>query len=474
MVDERVFMSLGILKVAAVLEQEGYVVEVLDLSGIDNYLDVVKEYFNDSDSKIIGITATSPQIMAVEKISQVIPDDVKVILGGPHATLTVSSKKREDKLNIKGRTQKPYDDLFKMADVVVSGDGELAIFEAIKAESGVLIDADDSTSSLWIKKEKLGELPFPARHLVDIKSYNYKIAGRNATSLIAQLGCPFGCIFCGGRFSPCFRSARQRSHKSIIAEMEHLYMEYGFTGFMFYDDELNVNPELNNLLEDIIKLQVKLNDSFRLRGFLKSQLVTEKQADLMYQAGFRQILVGFESGNERILKNIQKNATVEQNIRCMEICHKYNLEVKALMSLGNAGESEETIKDTKEWLLAVKPADFDCTIVSTYPGTPYYDEAKLTSPDVWTYVSPISGDKLHSYSLDFVTDSNYYKGIPGEGYKSYVFTDYVSADRLVELRDNLEFDVRTKLHIPFYQVSVAKKFEHSMGQIPPNILRRTK
>ena len=41
------------------------------------------------------------------------------------------------------------------------------------------------------------------------------------------------------------------------------------------------------------------------------------------------------------------------------------------MSIGHPGESQETILDTHRWLLAVKPEDFDVTIVTTYPGTPY-------------------------------------------------------------------------------------------------------
>ena len=43
LLDERVFMHIGVLKIAAVLEQEGHKVDFLDLSGIDNYLDVLDD-----------------------------------------------------------------------------------------------------------------------------------------------------------------------------------------------------------------------------------------------------------------------------------------------------------------------------------------------------------------------------------------------------------------------------------------------
>ena len=63
-------------------------------------------------------------------------------------------------------------------------------------------------------------------------------------SLIAQLGCPFSCGFCGGRESPMLRRVRTRSTENVVAELCHLHDHYGVTGFMLYDDELNVNTKM--------------------------------------------------------------------------------------------------------------------------------------------------------------------------------------------------------------------------------------
>ncbi len=145
--------------------------------------------------------------------------------------------------------------------------------------------------------------PLPARHLVDMESYHYTIDGNKATSLISQLGCSFKCQFCGGRYSPFLRKIRSRSSARVIEEIRELYETYGFTGFMFYDDELNINKSWEPLLEDLIKLQSELNVEMKFRGFVKAELFTQRQADLMYRAGFRWLLTGFESGDERILKN---------------------------------------------------------------------------------------------------------------------------------------------------------------------------
>ena len=97
--------------------------------------------------------------------------------------------------------------------------------------------------------------------------------------------------------------------------------------------------------------QKQCGAEWRLRGFIKSQLFTDEQAQAMYAAGFRWILVGFESGAERILTNINKQATRDENTRCMEIARRHGLKVKALMSIGHPGESFETIEETRKWLL---------------------------------------------------------------------------------------------------------------------------
>jgi radical SAM superfamily enzyme YgiQ (UPF0313 family) len=246
---------------------------------------------------------------------------------------------------------------------------------------------------------------------------------------------------------------------------------------MLYDDELNVNPKMIELMAAIAAAQRELQTEFRLRGFIKSELFTDAQADAMYQAGFRWILVGFESGSPRILTNINKKASLADNTRCVEIARRHGLKVKALMSMGHPGESEETALQTRQWLVDVAPDDFDVTIITTYPGTPYYDEAvpHPSIPGHWTYTYAKTGDRLHMAELDYMKVADYYKGDPDGGYRAFVWTDALSSDDLVRLRDFVERDARARLGIPFNPGAPALRFEHSMGQfgarLPLNMLR---
>lgn len=476
LLDERVFMTLGILRVAAALETAGHEVEMLDLSGIENYEEVIRLHAKTSKAEVFGLTSTTPQMPAAFRVTQALRaalPGAKIILGGPHITLINAAYKGELARKAPGRAAKAMEKMLATYDVLVPGDGEEAVFEAIKKDAPKIVDGDDPKSPLFLTNQMLNELPFPARHLVDAKSYHYSIDNVPAMSLIAQLGCPFACGFCGGRESPMLRRVRTRSTENVVKEIAHLADTYGTKGFMLYDDELNVNPKMVELMNAIAAEQKRRGVEWRLRGFIKSQLFNDEQAEAMYRAGFRWILTGFESGSPRILQNINKRATREENTRCVEIARRHGLKVKALMSIGHPGESEQTILETRDWLLEAKPDDFDVTIITTYPGTPYYDRAVQhpTMKNVWVYTYPETGDRLYGYEVDYTMVADYYKGDPDGGYKAYVYTDHLSAAKLVTLRDQVEREVRKALHIPFNAGRPAQRFEHSMGQLPPTILR---
>ena len=483
LLDERVFVNLGILKIAGTLEREGIAVEHLDLSGTENYLDALAAHVAGTRAAVAGITTTTPQLPTVAKIVErirAVRPDMKIVVGGPHVTLTASAVKLEARAGRVSRAHDAMARLRSLADVLVSGDGELAILRAIRPDAPAFIDGDDPKGGLFLTHATYEASALPARHLVDMASYHYEIEGHRSTSLIAQLGCPFSCGFCGGRNSKSLRVIRTRSTESIVAEVRALHERYGFTGFMFYDDELNVNRNMVGLMNALADLQDQLGRDLRFRGFVKAELFTREQADSMYRAGFRWLLSGFESGSPRILENINKKATLDENTRAIEAARAAGLKVKALMSIGHPAESDDTVRDTQAWLLKVAPDEFDCTVITAYPGTPYYDEAlpHPSQPNVWTYTYAKNGDRLHAYDIDFLVVADYYKGDPDGGYHAFVYTDFLTSDALVAGRDWIERSVRAALRLPFPHARPALRYEHSTGQgaseaLPGFILRRS-
>ncbi len=495
--DERVFPFLGPAKVATELKRPidentpGNYVEFLDLAGYANYKDIVRDYVSNSSIRTIGITATTPQIPTAVEVVKTIREyapDATIILGGPHATLTHAAMTNDKKENRIGRGTHAFSQLTNLFDVIVVGDGEEAIFQAIDPErESQIIDASSLQSPLFMKRGELDRFLPPDRTLIDMDSYHYHIDGKRAFSVIGQLGCPFECGFCGGRDSQVFRIARTRSVANIIDEIENivepsLLTANPYEAVMFYDDELNVNPgNLEDLCKGLIDMQDRQGIEMRFRGFVKAELFTQEQANLMYKAGFRVLLSGVESGSNKILSAMRKHTSRDINARCADYAHQAGLAFKSLMSIGHPGESAETISESVDWAKTylVKGDDIDWTIITQYPGSPYFDKSVFDEDkEAWLYQvqNKKTGETLRLWSreVDYAKDANYYKGVPGE-YTAYVWTDFLNPVDLVKLRDQAEIETRSFLKLPMVSHSSTMQFEHSMGQgIPSRILRKSR
>src|SRR5207253_1008906 len=145
---------LGILRVAAVVEAAGYPVDVLDLSGIQNYADVVRTYLSNHDTMTFCLTATTPQMPAVGNIVGVLRQEreaARIVLGGPHVTLVNAAYRLEAKKDKVYRAHHAFEKLMEMFDSLVAGDGEDAVFEALGPQAPRLIDADQPKSHLFLK-----------------------------------------------------------------------------------------------------------------------------------------------------------------------------------------------------------------------------------------------------------------------------------------------------------------------------------
>ena len=122
LLDERVIMHIGILKVAAALEEKGWSIDCLDLAGIDNYYDVLDKYLEHNPTFKCGITATTPQMPFAMNIARHLKEknaDIKIVLGGTHVSLMHSAKKKEDKKGIIGRASIDIEKLKEIFDALV-------------------------------------------------------------------------------------------------------------------------------------------------------------------------------------------------------------------------------------------------------------------------------------------------------------------------------------------------------------------
>jgi len=134
----------------------------------------------------------------------------------------------------------------------------------------------------------------------------------------------------------------------------------------------------------------------------------------------------------KILKDIKKGATKEDNRNLVRWCVKYGIRPKVFFQVGLPGETPETVEELRQeivYLAALGLKDFDCSITTPYEGTPIYEHPEQHD---------IQFDKDE---LDFSKKVVLYKGIPGE-YQSFVSHARLTRDDLVAARQMIEDEGR--------------------------------
>lgn len=513
LLDERVFPPLCLADIGAVLESNGYHVDLLDLAqDMRNPKDWKTEVAKWARKRYTSfcITATSPQFMYADEIRKIIrheKPESHIVIGGAHSSMV--STLRRTKMNLwMAKDPSLKDDQERMNqmlydfdpnfapleefDLIYEGDGESAVHLAVDpkfAEEHVR-----KTGSKWFvgpRVNDLNELGLPSRHLFQMETYKYSINGERAMSVMTQRGCPFTCEFCSGRDSDMYRKVRLRSPEHVIRELRHMQQVYGVKSFMFYDDEFNlVYDRTVELCKAMIELREREGIEYSWRAFIKSEIMVKHPeiADYMRKAGCIEACTGVESGSQFILKHvIHKNTSPELNLKAREIIRNSGMKYKAFTMVGHPGETEEDAMDTLEWILKARPDDFDVTVCTPYPGAPIYDRAERFDGDIFVYdgssdrfgrqkVDPKTG-KVRKHIRLFFKKPNYakiqsfYKGVPGE-YVSLVWTDEISAQRFVELREYIDNIAREKLGLP--KISRPTGVDQSMGAPPSYIFKGSK
>ncbi|MDH7503697.1 MAG: hopanoid biosynthesis associated radical SAM protein HpnJ [Verrucomicrobiota bacterium] len=190
-------------------------------------------------------------------------------------------------------------------------------------------------------------------------------------SLYTGRGCPAKCTFClwpqtigGNRY-------RVRSADNVAREMA--YMKELFPQvkeFFFDDDTFTANlPRAREIAKKLAPLGITW--SCNSRANLDYDTIRELQS-----GGLRLLLVGFESGNEQILKNIRKGITREQMRRFTEACKKAGVLVHGTFVLGLPVETRETIEETIRFAQELDVFSIQVSLAAPYPGTELYEQAK--------------------------------------------------------------------------------------------------
>ncbi len=377
---------LGIAYIAAVLEQHGHQVKILERRLLAGVKPRTKEYLKEVDDltikqikkfepDIVGITASTPLIMDAyhtAKLVKGVNNSILVVIGGAHPTA-------EPILCLE---QCPE------IDVVCQGEGELTMLDlanklSLEKIDGITFRRNSQIVStpkrqVW---EDLDKIPYPAYHLLD-KDFYFKptsvlIRGfyLKGMTIITARGCPFNCAFC--QSSQLVRSNKGRflrfhSPEYVIGMIKHLVDNYGVQGILFAEDIFSLDRE-NMIKICNLLVKEKLDKKIKYAVNLRVDTIDEELLKLLKKSGCVRAIYGFESGSDRVLKIMNKGTTLEQNLRAVKLTKKAGITCEASILIGVPGEQEEDIKETLKFLRKSKP---DRVIRSKFfpiPGTTFYN-----------------------------------------------------------------------------------------------------
>jgi radical SAM superfamily enzyme YgiQ (UPF0313 family) len=371
-------LSLGPAYLAAALEESGFEVIVADLSfDIEekNRVNRIKKEVLDLEPAVIGISAFTSTITSSYKIADSIKKEkeVPIVIGGPHASaLPHRTLKECTALDaaIIGEGEHVFNHFIrKLLDENTNGQHDTDL-RGVVSRSGSKLIGDSRPAYV----EDLDLLPFPARHLFNLKKYAESSRYFDArqfpvTSIVTSRGCPHRCLYCS-RVSSGHRF-RARSPENVVRELEQL-AQYGFREVQIVDDDFT---EDRQRVIDICELiQAKdLNMTFNLLGGIRVDRVDEVLLKTMYDSGFYVIHYGAESGDDRVLKYNRKGITVKQIKNAVHIAKNIGFRVVLYVIIGLPGSSIESEKKT---INLVNECDHDVTRVSIctpYPGSALWE-----------------------------------------------------------------------------------------------------
>ncbi|MGO9123432.1 MAG: hopanoid biosynthesis associated radical SAM protein HpnJ [Terriglobales bacterium] len=205
---------------------------------------------------------------------------------------------------------------------------------------------------------------------LDVRRYNVPFLLYPFVALYSTRGCPAQCTFCLWPQTLSGHPWRKRSTDDVAQEMARAKQLWPDVREFFFDDD-TFNIQKARTIELCAKLK-----PLGLTWSCTSRVTTDYETlKAMKEAGCRLLIVGYESGDPQILKNVKKGATVERARQFTKDCHTLGLVVHGDFILGLPGETRETIRNTIQFAKELDVDTIQVSVAHAYPGTEMYDYA---------------------------------------------------------------------------------------------------
>ena len=409
---------LGLMYIGALLKENGYEVELLDLSATIKSISWFKDWLKKVSPDIVGFSIIADGVnnamLLAEVTKEVLPESL-VIAGGISATFV-------------------YNEILKTCkafDLIARGEGEetmLRILEAMEPDGikeklkqipGISYRHNGKIRSNpdALPVRDLNSLPFPDRSLSRIQySYQFgptQMGSKKFTTILTSRGCPYNCTFCAcSAFTK--QLYRERSPENVLDEFEEIYSQ-GYKQALIADDHFFLRPKRTlKILRGLRRRKIDMDLICESRvDYAKYDVLREATA-----AGVKTIFYGIESGSQRILDYYQKGTTVDQSKIAVEKTRRAKMDmIIGSFMYGAPIETEYEMKQTNRLMLGL---DIDVAIlnaVDILPGTKLWDDAKkdnLLPEDAWRRTLQASTIYSNAVPLQRVME------IINAGYKMFI------------------------------------------------------
>jgi anaerobic magnesium-protoporphyrin IX monomethyl ester cyclase len=412
--------NIGLSDLSAYLIAHGYNdVEIKNfcMDSWDVVTEHLKKYQSFGKSLIVGINCFSDTRYATFKLAQIakkIIPECTTIVGGVHASIL-------------------FENILKTnpsIDAIVVGEGEISLLEITKRTQRGEPLSEDIKGIAFRKNSKivftgqpelikdLDDLPMTAHHLYDIEALRWnhdfnplKNIAMNFilkdTSFAPKIwymntsrGCLGKCQFCTGN-RVWEGKWRARSPQLVVDEIEYLHNHFGINLISFFDSCFITNRKrVKELCEEILRRELKIYWICLTRV---DNIGDVDLLQIMRKAGCLGICFGIESGSPIILQNINKNCDISQAKTAIQMTQKAGIKAFTFYIVGNFGETDQTIRETIDFIKEVKSDILSIGYNMVYPGTELYEIAKSRG-----WIDDLSWDKF-SYAPHFTYEHSYKK-----------------------------------------------------------------
>jgi anaerobic magnesium-protoporphyrin IX monomethyl ester cyclase len=347
----------GIASIGAAAKYALFDVDLIDLRQLGGW-DELGKVIRENPSDVYGLSVSAVDYYSALKTVFEIKTHApaaRIIVGGIHPSIFPDQ----------------YD--YAVIDTVVMGEGEVTFVDLLRrVERG-----DYLPRKVQGVKPNLDYIPWVDRELFDYqRELNCFFAPDQCTpsvTMIAGRGCPYKCAYCQPAENAVFgKPHRMRGVENVIGELQHLRDRYRYNSITFWDDTFTFNRQW---VMDFCDMYERSGITATIAANSRADIIcnNESMIERMADVGVDWLVVGLESGSQRILDLIQKGTTVEQNVKAVEICRKYGIKVFGTIMYGLPTETNDEIMATVHMIERIQPAMASPFWFTPIPGTRLYD-----------------------------------------------------------------------------------------------------